>query len=192
MNKFFAIILFSLFIAGCSNKKKNDNRDISFFPVKSFIKSQISHVDTSVYTIIKIETTNGVRDTTYIKREEFSKYANEFLTTPDIASEDLRNDYKETNLYDELLEKAIINYTTTDKEAEVQRVEIIVSPSTGDGDKVESIFIDRLINNNKKTITKRMLWEVDKRYRISTISTDGKTEKVHTIDVIWNDHPSAE
>ena len=186
MNKFFLAACFIVALLSCGEKKKSTKEGDGFFPVKSYIQSQISHVDTSVYTIIKIVTANGKSDTTYIKREEFKTYAKDFLTTPDISPED----YKETNLFDELLERAIINYTTEDEDAEVRRVEVIVQPNP-EGDKVQSIFIDQLINNKKNALTKRMFWEVDKRFRITTITNSKNSEQVETIDVVWNDFPSA-
>ncbi len=82
MKKIFWSLSIFVCLYSCGGEKKPDSK---FFPALSFIKSQVAHVDTSLYRIIKIEKTDSVPDTTFIQRQEFRRYANDFLTIPDIT-----------------------------------------------------------------------------------------------------------
>jgi hypothetical protein len=188
---FYFLLICTFFVLSCKSKKKIDpDEDTNFFPVLSFIKSQVSHVDTSLYKIIKIVREGSTADTTYIKREEFREVANDFLSIPDITSDKLKDDYTETRLYDEDLKQVVLNYMPKKPDKEITRQEVMINPDS-EGDKVKSIFIDRVTNNKNSTTHKILFWQVDKRFRIVTLtkSPDGP-EKKETIEVVWNDFPS--
>lgn len=190
MNKWLIVPLACLLFS-CKSGKKEEAGD--FFPVLSYLKSQVAHVDTSLYRIIKITTVDNRNDTAYIRREDFRKEAADFLSIPDITGKKLSHDYQETEIYDESLGSVILSYMPTEEDAEIRRQEVVIEPNQAEGDKVKSIFIDRLMEKGDVTVRKNMLWQVDQRFRIVTITQheDG-TEKVEKLQVVWNDTPSAE
>ena len=177
----------------CKSEKEEETEETRFFPVLSYLNSQVAHVDTSLYRIIKITTVEKQSDTAYIPREEFRKAAADFLSIPDITKGSLKKDYKETELYDESIESVVLSYMPTEDGAEIRRQEVIIQPAQAETDQVKSIFIDRIIEQDKATVRKNMLWQVDRRFQVVTITqhSDG-TEKIEKVQVIWNDHPSAE
>ena len=182
------VLLFS-----CKSEEKEEGRDSGFFPVLTYLKSQVAQVDTSVYSIIKITTVGNQSDTTYIKREDFRKEAADFLSIPDITQKKLKKDYKETELYDESLQSVILSYMPTEDDAEIRRQEVIIEPHQAETDQVKSIFIDRVMEQGKAIVRKNMLWQVDRRFQVVTITqnSDG-SEQIEKRQVIWNDRPSAE
>lgn len=170
----------------CKSKKENENNK-SFFPVLSFIKSQVAEVDTSVYPILKIVTMNSSPDTVYIKREEFRHYANDFLTMPDISAKKWNDDYQETKLYDEDLKRVILNYMPKDVNQEIRRQEVMIEPGQQSEDKVRTIIIERVVTNEDSTVQKNMLWQVDKHFQVVTVTTKkNQPEKIEKLKVIWN------
>ncbi|MFN2456936.1 MAG: hypothetical protein ABR502_01935 [Chitinophagaceae bacterium] len=192
MNKFLVLAVVTVSIYSCKSKQDKQDTGSSFFPVLSFINSQIAQVDTSLYGIIRITKTGSLSDTQYIKREEFRKTAQEFLDIPDITSSKLRNEYVEQKIFDESLNKVILNYTTKDTGAEILRQEVLIQPNPM-GDEVKTIFIDRVQRFNDSTVQKKMSWQVNKWFQVTTITQKGKQpEKVQTVEVIWNDISSAE
>ena len=78
-------IFFIAFLAGCNSENEEEDQNAQFFPVVSYLNSQVAHVDTSLYRIIKIVTVDGVSDTSYIPREQFRNEAKDFISIPDIA-----------------------------------------------------------------------------------------------------------
>jgi len=191
MKKLFYFLLAVILILSCKNKKNNngDQEDGSFFPVLSFIKSQVANVDSSLYRIIKIVHKDSLADTMFLKREEFKDAAKDFLSIPDISSEKLKDEYVETKLFDEDLEQVVLNYMPKKPDKEITRQEVMIKPDN-DGDKVKSIFIDRVNSNDDSTVHKILFWQVDKRFRTVTITqVPNKPEKKETIEVVWNDFP---
>jgi hypothetical protein len=189
MNKWLIVPL-ALLLFSCKSGKEEETGGSDYFPVLSFIQSQVTHVDTSLYRIIKITTVNNHSDTAYIRREDFRREAADFLSIPDITKKDLRRDYKEVELYDESMGSVILSYMPKEEDAEIRRQEVVIEPNQTDGDKVKSIFIDRLMDKDKTTVRKNMLWQVDQRFRIVTITqNEDGTEKVEKLQVIWNDNP---
>jgi hypothetical protein len=192
MNKWLTVSLALLFFS-CKSGKEKEGGDSEFFPVLSYLKSQVAHVDTSLYRIIKITTVGDRNDTAYIRREDFRKEAADFLSIPDITQKGLKSDYEETEMYDESMGSVILSYLPTEEDAEIRRQEVIIEPNQAEGDQVKSIFIDRVVDEGKTTVRKSLLWQVDQRFRIVTITQnkDG-AEKVEKLQVVWNDSPSAE
>lgn len=192
MVSFLAVLL--VVVTGCKSKEKEGSEETGFFPVLSFIKSQVAHVDTSVYAIVQVTKKDSLYDTVYLKREDFKTAAADFLSLPDITSKKLKKQYEETKMFDDALQRVVISYTPKDKEdVEIQRQEVIIKPGQQSDDEVQTIYIDRVQNNGDSTVQKRMVWDVDKRFQIiSIIQKKQAPERVQTVDVNWNSNHTAE
>ena len=73
----FSLVLFM----ACKNSEDEKEK---YFPVISFLNSQVAHVDTSVYAIKKIIIQDSVSDTSFVPREEFRQLAKDFLEAPEL------------------------------------------------------------------------------------------------------------
>jgi hypothetical protein len=178
-----AILTFS----GCKRKSKTSDDDTGFFPVISFLKSQVAHVDTSLYRIIRIDEIDSLQDTTYIKRDEFRGLTKDFLETPDITDKSLKKKYTEYKTYDESMDRVILTYTPKDDNMEVLREEVIISPNTSEGDQVKSIIIERMTEGKDSSILRRLLWQVNKSFQVvKFIQKPNQPETTRTFEVIWN------
>ena len=177
-----------LFIAACKHKVKKEEK---FFPVLSYIKSQVAHVDTSLYPIQKIMIIDSTHsDTTDMSREQFRGLAADFLSIPDLASAEYAKRFKEEKLYDESLNTVIINYAPVNAEQElVQGEEVLIVPGET-GDRVKNIIINTTISNRDGFVQKKMLWKVDESFQVTTISQKpGQPETTTTMKVTWNETP---
>jgi viroplasmin and RNaseH domain-containing protein len=187
----FFSVLFVLVIA-CKSKEAEGTNDASgFFPVRSYLQSQVRHVDTSIYRIMKISKVQGKADTAYLRREDFKAAAQDFLSLPDLASKKLRKKYAETKLYDEDLKKVVITYLPKDKEdyEQITREDVLIEPGTSGGnDKVATVYVETTESNRDSTIQKKMTWNVSGNFQvIKLINKQGQPEQVHTTDVTWTD-----
>jgi hypothetical protein len=184
----WVIYLVIILLFSCKNEEKAESGETNFFPIKSFLQSQVTHIDTSIYAIQKITKVNDQSDTVFIKREEFRQYAKDFLDIPDISQKKWRNDYNEFKTFDESLNSAVLVYTPKEMDdAEIRRQEVHIQPDAGSGDKVKTIFVELSSEKRKSIIHKKMLWEIDKWFRITTITqTENEPEKIETIQVIWS------
>ena len=182
-----------LLLSGACKQKNSDtdqNQKESFFPVLSFIKSQVAHVDTSLYPIKKIVFTDSIHsDTIFVPREEFRSLAKDFLEIPDLTDKKYKNRYTEEKLFDEQMNRVIISYKpqNPDKE-EVQKQEVLIAPGPT-GDKVSSIIIDRLISNRDSFLQKTMLWQVDKSFQVTTTAQKpGQPETTTIMKISWGEN----
>jgi hypothetical protein len=191
MKKNAILLIGCLIITGlCCKQNKKSNKSDTFFPVISFLKSQVAHVDTSLYRLIRIDITDSLQDTVRIKRGEFRDLAKDFLETPDITDKSLKKKYKEDKSYDESLDRVILTYTPNENNMEVLREEVIISPNTSEGDQVKSIIIERMIDGKDSSILKRLLWQVNKSFQVVTlIQKLNQPEITQTFKVTWNEEP---
>lgn len=175
-----------LFLLACNHKKKE-----GFFPVLSYIKSQVAKVDTSLYPIIKITWLDSVRkDTQYIKREEFSSLAKDFLEMPDLTQKKYQSLYTEEKFFDEGLNRVVFTCKPIKTDtATIQQQETQIAPDPT-GDKVKSFFIDLMLSNKDSLIEKKMLWKVDESFQVATIiQKPGQVQTTHIMKVAWNESP---
>lgn len=191
MNKLLSGLILICSLAACKDKKKQDESEGQFFPVLSFLKGQANHIDTSLYRIVKIETIDSTSTTTYIRREEFKEYAKDFLELPDISAGKWKDEYEETKMFDDALNNVILTYTTTDKENEVRREDVMLEPTNASGNsEVKTVIINKIESGGDSTVEKNMVWYVNKRFTIITkVEKGNQPEKIRKLEVIWNDFP---
>jgi hypothetical protein len=174
---------------GCKQKDKNEQK--SFISVVSLIKKQVQHIDTSLYSIMKIVSVDSFHnDTTYILREQFAEAAKDFLDIPDLSDPKIASRYKaDPVIQDEMLNRVIIGYTPVDPEKEeVKKQEILATPVPGEEAKIHNIIITREISNRDSFLQKKMLWQIDKSFQVVTTSQKpGMPEKSITTKVTWNE-----
>lgn len=189
MRKALGVLCFLAYLSSCKNNAANDSADGTYFPVVSFLKGQVLDIDTSLYRIVKIETINGVAQTSYIKREDFRKVAKEFLTLPDITSKRLKKHYEETKMFDDALNSVVLTYTTSEADLTVRREDVVLNPTNASGNsEVTTIIVNTLQNLENTTIEKNMVWYVNKRFTIVTkTQTATQPEQIKKVEVIWND-----
>ena len=187
MKNWSCLLLLSLLAISCKEKKNEEKKQ--YVSIRSLIAEQVAHIDSSLYPIIKLDyiDSNHV-DTTHIPRENFRAQAKDFLEIPDIADKKNSKNYREETRYDEMLNSVVITYLPEQPEkSPIQRQEILIS-SDPEGDKVRTIIIDYLLNNRDSSIQKKMLWQIDRSFLVTTIKQKpGQPETVSTTKVIWNE-----
>ena len=191
MQKTLPLLLVLFFIA-CKNEEKPPEKSGSI-SVKSLIEDQVAHVDTSLYSIIRVTTLDSNRfDTVYIPRERFRQEAKDFLAIPDLADPKVAARYREEPAqYDEMLNRVIITYKPVDLEKdEYKKQELLVTPASATGDKVNNILISREISNRDSFLKQEMLWIMDRSFQVvTTKQKQGSPEQTTITRVIWNKDP---
>jgi len=185
--KKISLLLFLAFIISCKQRSKEKKERETFFPVLSYIKSQVAHVDTSLYSIIKVTWTDSIHtDTTYIKREEFRELAKDFLELPDLSDKKYQDIYTEDKFYDEGMNKVFITYRPKNTNAAViQRQEVVINKEDV-GDKVSNFIINMVQNFRDSSIEKELLWRIDNSFNVITsVQKPGQPEITRRFKVVW-------
>ena len=179
-----------LFIMAVSCKQKQTEEKEDFFPVLSFLKSQVADIDTSLYSIRKYVIIDSLdADTIYVPREKFRDIATDFLTIPDLSEPKYKDRYQEEKIFDETLNSVLLTYTPLNPEKEqVQRQEVLIKPDPS-GDKITNIIINLSVDTKDSSVHKRMLWKVDQGFQvITTRQLAGQPETIRTEKVIWGEN----
>lgn len=190
MNRLFTVLFGMVFLVGCAGKKekKPDVPAANFFPVPSYVRGELKKLDTSLATFLKIETVNGVADTTPIKNSEARAYAADFLALPDISSSDLKNDYEVSHLYDEIQEAFVFNFTTREKHPlREENVTVDPQPDAAGKNEIKSIYAKLEQDSSGTPVTKILLWTAGKSFYTTTIAqAPGGAEQIRKVQIVWN------
>lgn len=184
---YLKFVLPILIISSCKQENKDEGE--KYFPVLSFIQSQVAHVDTSLYNIRKYVTVDTLKtDTFYIPREQFRQLAADFLNIPDLADPSYKKRFREEKTFDETLNSALLVYLPVNPEKELlQRQEVLIKPNPS-GDKITNIIINLSKDNRDSSIQKKMLWKVDESFQvITTKQYKGQPETLIQEKVIWGE-----
>jgi len=182
-----AAIVICFVLTACGSSEKDDRE--SFFPVLSFLQSQVADVDTTLNSIREYVYTDSSKiDTLFVHREQFRQLAEDFLSIPDLSKPEYKKRYREDKQFDETLNRALFTYTPVAPEKElIQKQEVLIRPDAG-GDKITSIIINSVKNTKDSAVQKRMLWQVDRSFQIITIKQlQGQPEITTTVKVVWNE-----
>ncbi len=186
-SKLFLFSLVLLSAHSCKQKEKVDKE--KFFPVLSFLQSQVADIDTSLHSIYKLVYVDSLRaDTFYIHRENFRKEAKDFLSIPDISVSKYQDRYTEEKIIDEMMNRVLLIYTPLNPEKEeIQRQEVLIKPDPT-GDRVTNIIINSVVNTRDSAVQKRLLWKIGESFQVTTIKQIvGQPETTSTIKVVWNE-----
>ncbi len=201
MRKYSGFVLISVIIGTTACKQKDlpagqagKEAEKNYISVISLIKKQVAHIDTALYSIMKVVYTDSLNsDTTYIPREQFAEVAKEFLDIPDLSDKKVAARYKEEPvIHDEMLNRVIITYSPVNPEKEeIKKQELLATPFPGEDARVNNIIIIREISTRDSFLQKKMLWQMDKSFQVVTTSQKpGKPEIITTTKVSWNEDPN--
>ena len=176
--------LIAILFVAC--KEKKDTKQEPPISVLSIIKGQLNRLDTSLYGIIKYETSGNITDTVYLKREEIRKFAAPFLSLPEIADKNYYENYTEEKVIDAQQETLNITTTAKNENAEIQKQIIVIALADVSNGKVQSIFIDRYIPSKDSTVEQKLFWEMDQYFSIrNIIEKENQPEKTLFTKVAW-------
>lgn len=185
----FVFLVFTLFYLSCkttpdnTGAKGNSNDTTRYFQVKEYLQSQIKEVDNTPFFIYKIDIINGAKDSTPINTSYFDQLSSQFLT-PDINNEKLKPFYVESIFEDQTTKGFTINYSTTNKELELQSVDILLGE---DGRTVKHIFLRKFINYADSSAIEQLSWKPGESFQVNrSVQKPGASENSKQTLVVWN------
>lgn len=182
------LLLALLFIACKSDSrygssKSNENDTTKFFQVTQFLQAQIKEVNNTPFFIYKINIHNDQKDSSSINTDNFNQLSKQFLT-PDINDEKIKRYYNESIFEDQTTKGFTINYSTTNKELELQSVDILLDE---DGQTVKRILFRKYYNYPDSSAIEQLSWKPDESFQVNrAVQKAGDSETKTQTMVVWN------
>jgi hypothetical protein len=182
-NYLFVPVLTVILLAACKGEKKSDEET----PISavSIIKGDLHTLDSLIFEIKKIETQNGIADTSFLKKDDIKRYADPFIDLQDITDNNYTKNYKEDRFIDAESQSLNIVSTATG-DAEIQKQIIIIDLEDISNGKVKGIYIDRYKTSGDSAIQLKLFWEINKSFAVdSIIQRNDQSERIHRVKVEW-------
>lgn len=190
MNKLISIVI--IIALACNNQvelqqdKGQAIQKSEIFPVESFFAGQVHVVDSLQLPVFKYMISDNRVDSVLISLDEFKILANEFME-PDISQPSLSRHYKETGFADQSIPSVTLNYSTTKKDLEIQRMDVVINPNPVLNDKVRSIYIEKITKSKDSSILKKLYWKTNKHFQIITFTQSGNQQAaISRLKVVWD------
>lgn len=190
----FCIILAAIFIiTSCKSKSStpaeqtnSDTTPSEFYPISSFVISQIKKLDSLPLAVIKYTTISNKTDTSIVEKKDFAAVARYFVS-PDITSPELKKLYEETSLIDASLGIISLIYTTQSDTAATRKADVLLNQETTN---VKSVYVEKNKTLPNGILIQKMLWTADRNCQITSIEQiKGSPEKVTVEKYVWDDRP---
>ena len=196
--KYSTVLFFAcglLLLCACGNRQqpasasgeppKTDTTTDQFFPIADYLQSEIRYVDSTPLAILKSETFNDRKDSTFLTPAEFHRLASTFLL-PGLDADSLKKNYTENSFSDKTTGYLTFTYSPKDKDLPLQRVDVVVSPGRG-VDKVKSIYLERVARESDTLTVTKMYWEARHSFQVITsLQPAGKTPLFRQLKVVWD------
>lgn len=159
--------------SGDAAKTAEGHKD--FYPVMSFIREELSMLDSLPVAVSLYRESEGKSDTSILDKASFRRIA-EAVGDPDISRDPLRKGYRETVYLDATMNLITMSYRPTDQSATVQKTDVYIDPTT---EKVKSIYIEKRLSEANSTVLQKIVWSAGRQLQLTTlISTTGQPERV--------------
>lgn len=194
-NYYLAAVSAVLLLAACKSGEKEKGPEKKYVSVPSIIEKQVAHIDTSLYSIIKVTGNDSLEmDTVFISREDFRKEAADFLRITDLSDPDNAGRFREESTYDTLLKRIIYTYTPLKPESEeIQKQQLLISTEIDaeGNNKITSVLVERSRKDRNGALDQHLVWRMDKSFLIKTTTQKpGEPEATTVTRVIWNEDPA--
>ena len=186
-----AVIVLGLWACGDKNRSaesvpdstttKDDTTDkveSQYFPVYDYLSNEIEYVDSTPVGIMKYTTIGKMKDSGYIKLEEFHNLVSEFQA-PDINGALFKEKFNETSFVDKSSGNATFFYKARDTGTRIKRVDVVTSRGEI-YDEVKSLYIEM---DADSSVVKKLYWKPKRNFQIMTVRPSGKDE---ITKVVWD------
>jgi hypothetical protein len=196
----YTLFAFGLLILACKNNSAHDKPILTdstiskdspslkqdFFPVPDYIGGQLKMIDSFKLPLSATVIINNTTQMHAASSEELMGWAKKFQE-PDIGTDALKKQYKETSIADQSGPSVILSYTTDNTALPVQKIDVYLKPDPVNSDKVTGIYIEKTYTLNDTVFNQKLYWKTDKNLQVVTEKKiNGVTLPVEQTKITWN------
>ncbi|MFT3948933.1 MAG: hypothetical protein QM763_18355 [Agriterribacter sp.] len=194
MKKYFLIVISICTVLACKNKgetasadqQSRDPAQKEFYPISSFIQSQIKKLDSLPLAVMKYTTINSKTDTSIVEKKDFAAIAG-YFTMPDITAPGTKNQFEETSFIDASIGTISLTYLAKNDTISLRKADVLLNQ---DNSRVRTIYIEKKDAAAGGSTVQKMLWTAGRNCQVTTIQqTAGLPEKVIIERYVWDDRP---
>lgn len=179
----FLISFFSFCNEGPRQKSALPVADTAkYYPCADFIREQIRFVDLRNFDIHQTITIDAKKDSSVMSKDGFIRLANRVLMVLESWNKQ-KHLYKETVFQDLSTNSYTINYTATDPEAKLQRIDVLLNDETNT---IKRMFLRENWKLNDTVYTNQFSWLADEGFQIVSAKNYQNLSHSQTIAVDWN------
>lgn len=172
--------------SGSSGKQNEDTAKKEYYPISSFIQSQVKNIDSLPLAVIKYTTVDTKTDTAVIDKRDFAAIAG-YFTSPDITSTGIKAQIEETSFIDASIGTIALTYTANNDTIALRKADVLLNQ---DNSRVRTIYIEKKETIADGNTIKKMLWTADRNMQVTSIKQiNGSPEKVTVEKYVWDDRP---
>ena len=196
--KKYCFIAIALVLLSCTSNHKqpatpndaDEKKTDSFFPVTSFIKGQLTILDSLPVTPLQITTIKGKTDSAWISKQVLRSDLQPFIT-PEIGGTNFIKYFKETRFVDQTLHAVTFTYDLINKIPDsipLRHWDVYIDPETGN---IMKVYIVKDLKEKDQIFTQQLTWQTNKMAKISTIlnKPDGNMELLKEVVFMWGFDP---
>lgn len=167
-----------------TTKQDSSSAANPFFPVATYLESEILYVDSTPTALWKYVTHGRRTDTSFIGVPEFNGLALQFLP-PEIRDSGWQRHFTESSFSDRSTRSITFSYSPLASTSGVQRVDVVTTPGER-AQKVKSVYIEKSRGSGDSLIIQKMLWRSGIGFQIVTLtSVKGKDADQQQVKVVW-------
>lgn len=191
MCKMFFLLSGWIFFVACQQKTRVntiDNSDSSsaFFPVTDYLLAQVSDLNNTPVTPLKIITYNGKTDSAWMKPEDTKAFVQNFLT-PVIDSALLVSLFEERSFLDQTINTFTFTYDPIKPlhdTSVLRRWDVYID---ADMNTVKRIYIEKKLHAKNSSQLQKLTWRTGMYCKIITLNeSDTSLQHVKEEQLIWN------
>lgn len=180
-----ALFFYSCQSAETNPQLKSATDTIKFFPVTSFLQTQLIAIDSLPVTIMYVVTENSKSDTSWIKKNQRDSILKTFLVE-EIKQDNLTDFFKESTFKDETINAITLTYDAFGKipdSIHIRHWDVYIDPDKG---KVKKIYIEKEFL--KEGIQQHLIWQSDQFAKIITLKATEKNKLtvVKEEKIVWD------
>jgi hypothetical protein len=198
MNRLFALLLITLFIASCGGQvepPKQTTPDTAtataaidtseYLPVASLLDEGIRNVETYGAGILKKTKGAKKKDSVFIQYPDFKSIASQFILK-ELDSTYFSNNYEETSLMDESTKMFNFIYTAKDSIPSLRQVIVYIAPSLT-SNKIDRVYMETVELKDNVPVEKKFTWKMGKYCYIITTRQPPSGDPVTSMEkLIWD------
>jgi hypothetical protein len=177
MKYILSVIIAGLLLTACNHNTPSSTTATTskdsvpaqdFFPVAEYIGGQLTLIlDTFRFPLTKTITRNGKSNLTSATDGELRQWAEGFRK-PDINDSSLRTFYKETSIADQSNGSVTLDYTATNSNLPVQKIDVYIQADPVQNDKVTGIYIEKAFRLGDTSCSQKLYWKTGKNMQVFT------------------------